>query len=77
MSIFLEEMFNTNEAVYLHDDENLAFVTFNDTQVDLIQFPVYGGFQYPVIEAIPYPKVAFFGGTCLIKFKGFYFCVIF
>ncbi|XP_021949323.2 venom dipeptidyl peptidase 4 [Folsomia candida] len=54
--VYEEEMFNTNEAVYLHDDENLAFVTFNDTQVDLIQFPVYGGFQYPVIEAIPYPK---------------------
>jgi hypothetical protein len=50
-------MFSSNEAVYFYDEENLAFVTFNDTLVESISFSVYGNFQYPMIEQIPYPKV--------------------
>ena len=57
-------MFGSESALWFsRDGTNLAFVSFNDTSVDLIQYPIYGepgmpDYQYPLLEAIPYPKVS-------------------
>lgn len=34
----------------------LAFVRIDDRKVPLIQYPLFGQQQYPVINKIPYPK---------------------
>ena len=44
------------------DGNKIAFATFNDTNVDTMNFPLYGrpgdtDFQYPIQQSIKYPKV--------------------
>lgn len=56
-------MFSSNIALWTSKNY-IAFIKFNDTQVDSIQFNLYGEpgnpqFQYPILEQITYPKVSF------------------
>lgn len=59
-----EEMFGSSKALWFSPDgSKLAYVSFDDKNVESISFPLYGdpgwypAFQYPKIEEIPYPKV--------------------
>ncbi|CAG7819153.1 unnamed protein product [Allacma fusca] len=61
--VYEEEMFGGSKALWFSPQgTNLAFASFNDTEVKSIQFPVYGDpgqfprNQYPFLEEIPYPK---------------------
>jgi len=48
-------MFESNVALWLSSN-NLAYLTFNDSMVHPIIFNIYGDFQYPITEAVYYPK---------------------
>ena len=58
--IILEEVLGTNKALWFSPDgTQLAYASFNDTEVLQIKYPWYGASinQYPIIHSIPYPKV--------------------
>ncbi|KAL7632657.1 UNVERIFIED_CONTAM: hypothetical protein RMT77_017036 [Armadillidium vulgare] len=60
--VYEEEIINSNSALWFAPDgSKLAFATFNDTDVDTMNFPLYGrpgdpNFQYPLQQSIKYPK---------------------
>ena len=66
-----EEILNSNSALWFNPTgTHLAFATFNDTDVDTMNFPLYGRpgdvtFQYPLQQSIKYPKVKIHN-TCLL-----------
>ena len=65
-TVIAEEIINSNSAMWFSPDaKKLAFATFNDTNVDTMNFPLYGrpgdaAFQYPLQQSIKYPKVSNF-----------------
>ncbi|KAM4626103.1 dipeptidyl peptidase 4-like isoform 2-T2 [Discoglossus pictus] len=57
--VYEEEMFSTNYALWWSPTAKfLAYVEFNDTEVPIIEYSLYGdeGNQYPQTIHIPYPK---------------------
>lgn len=57
-----EEVFASNGAIWWSTTGKfLAYVEFNDTEVQHVEFTWYGAEQYPHTVAVPYPKV---GSAC-------------
>ncbi|XP_078537783.1 dipeptidyl peptidase 4-like isoform X2 [Lissotriton helveticus] len=57
--VYEEEMFSTNYALWWSPNASfIAYVQFNDTEVPLIEYSMYGNEkqQYPETISIPYPK---------------------
>lgn len=60
-----EEILTTNNAIWWSEDgKKLSFVCFNDTKVDVLQYPHYGDYDdvnnvYPELKKLSYPKVHF------------------
>jgi hypothetical protein len=58
-------MFGSPTALWFSKDASyLAYVRFDDTDVDIFEFPTYGepgdrDYVYPKLHPLPYPKVAF------------------
>ncbi|XP_050438092.1 venom dipeptidyl peptidase 4 isoform X2 [Adelges cooleyi] len=61
--VYEEEVFSTNSAMWFSKGATmLAYASFNDTQIPIMQIPLYGipgslKYQYPSTFAIHYPKV--------------------
>lgn len=61
---FTEEIFSSNSAMWFSKQgTRVAYASFNDSSVPLMQIPVYGfpgnlAYQYPSIVSIHYPKVS-------------------
>lgn len=56
--IIPEEVFASNGAIWWSTTGKfLAYVEFNDTEVQKVEFTWYGAEQYPHTVAVPYPKV--------------------
>ncbi len=59
----IEEVLGTDNAIWIaNDGEKMVYATFDDRQVDHMQFSLYGTpgkleNQYPVTADIRYPKV--------------------
>ena len=59
----VEEMFGSSTALWFSKDANhLAYIKFNDAEVDNFQYPIYGEpgdreTVYPKWREIRYPKV--------------------
>ncbi|XP_076054020.1 venom dipeptidyl peptidase 4-like isoform X3 [Oratosquilla oratoria] len=60
--VYEEEILSSNSALWFSPSGRyLAFATFNDTNVDSMNFPLYGRpgdltFQYPLPQSVKYPK---------------------
>ncbi|TMW53741.1 hypothetical protein DOY81_001146 [Sarcophaga bullata] len=60
--VYEEEVFASNSAAWFSPDgKKLAFIRFDDSPTQLMNFPVYGEagdlrFQYPFNRVVPYPK---------------------
>ncbi|XP_072903513.1 dipeptidyl peptidase 4-like isoform X1 [Hemitrygon akajei] len=55
--VYEEEMFSSNNALWWSPNGRfLAYGEFNDTEVEVIEYPFYGNGQYPETVVIPYPK---------------------
>jgi len=57
----LEEILHTSKAHWLSEDNKLlAYIQFNDTNVPLEKFPIYGDASnmYTTFMHVPYPKVS-------------------
>ncbi len=58
-------MLGTNNAIWISPSgSRMVFATFNDTEVDTLDYPMYGASgnkenQYPDTISIRYPKVNF------------------
>lgn len=54
----LEEVFVSNEGMWWSPTAKyLAYVQINDTEVQAIEYTMYGSGQYPTTMIVPYPKV--------------------
>lgn len=66
--VYEEEVFASNGAIWWSiTGKYLAYVEFNDTEVQKVEFSWYGLEQYPETMAVPYPKA----GSPLTKVKLF------
>uniref|UniRef100_A0A158Q888 Dipeptidyl peptidase 4 n=1 Tax=Elaeophora elaphi TaxID=1147741 RepID=A0A158Q888_9BILA len=55
--IYEEEIFSSIVGMWWSlSGQYLAFIRIDDREVPLIQYPVYGKQQYPIVTEIPYPK---------------------
>ncbi|KAM4608894.1 dipeptidyl peptidase 4 [Polymixia lowei] len=55
--VYEEEVFSSNEAMWWSSTGKfLAYAEFNDTEVQTVEFSLYGSEQYPKTVAVPYPK---------------------
>ncbi|VBB25576.1 unnamed protein product [Acanthocheilonema viteae] len=55
--IYEEEIFNSNVGLWWSKSgQYLAFIKIDDRKVPLIQYPLFGQQQYPMMNKIPYPK---------------------
>lgn len=55
--LYEEEIFLHSTALFWSPSENkLAYVKFNDSNVDYYMFPIYDGTQYNYVNKIRYPK---------------------
>lgn len=51
-----EILYTTNAMWWSPDSTKLAYLKFNDTDVDFYMFPTYDGAQYGNLNKIRYPK---------------------
>ncbi|XP_056145576.1 dipeptidyl peptidase 4 [Lampris incognitus] len=66
--VYEEEVFSSNEAIWWSTNGRfLAYTELNDTEVQRVEFSLYGSGQYPVTVAVPYPKA----GSTIPKVKLF------
>ncbi|XP_036065608.1 dipeptidyl peptidase 4 isoform X1 [Oryzias melastigma] len=66
--VYEEEVFASSGAIWWSSTGKfLAYVEFNDTEVQKIEYSWYGSDQYPETVAVPYPKA----GSNLTKVKLF------
>ena len=57
-NVLLEEILSTNTAMYWSPGGRyLAFIKFNDTEVPMATYPIYGDDAYQEEKKIRYPKV--------------------
>ena len=62
--IFAEEILSSSNALWWSPDgTKLCFATFNDSDVDVLQYPYYGSYTkienvYPEYLNLRYPKVS-------------------
>ncbi|GLG95178.1 Inactive dipeptidyl peptidase 10 [Gryllus bimaculatus] len=62
--LYEEEVLQTRHALWFSPDGRaLLFATFNDTQVDELRFPWFGGgaarlTQYPELRSLRYPRIS-------------------
>lgn len=62
---FTEEILSSSSALWWSPDgTKLSFATFNDSNVDVLQYPYYGSYSkinnvYPELKNLRYPKVSF------------------
>ncbi|CAL1284638.1 unnamed protein product [Larinioides sclopetarius] len=60
--VYEEEILSTNNALWWSKDgKKLSFASFNDTDVDILQYPHYGSYNdvdnvYPELMTLRYPK---------------------
>ncbi|XP_054717745.1 prolyl endopeptidase FAP-like isoform X2 [Uloborus diversus] len=60
--VYEEEVITSNNVIWWSEDgKKLCFVSFNDTDVDLLQYPYYGSYAdvnnvYPELVNLRYPK---------------------
>ncbi|KAM9835827.1 dipeptidyl peptidase 4-like [Aulostomus maculatus] len=55
--VYEEEMFSSNQGLWWSPGgKYVAYVEFNDTEVQTIKYSWYGADQYPSTVSIPYPK---------------------
>ena len=53
-----EEVFASSEAMWWSTNGRfLAYAEFNDTNVQAVEYTLYGSEQYPTTVVVPYPKV--------------------
>ncbi|XP_071379134.1 dipeptidyl peptidase 4 [Centroberyx affinis] len=66
--VYEEEVFSSDEAMWWSSNGKfLAYAEVNDTEVNKVEFTLYGSEQYPKTVAVPYPKA----GSAIPKVKLF------
>ncbi|QPG77187.1 hypothetical protein FOA43_004594 [Brettanomyces nanus] len=55
--VYEEEVLGAGNAIYWTPDESkLAYITFNDTEVEDYNLEFFKDYQYPIVEPLKYPK---------------------